>query len=29
MKQTNKFFEYCVLQNHTIVEVLFRTGKVE
>jgi len=29
MKQTGEFCEYCVLRNHTIVQVLFRTGKVE
>jgi len=27
MKQTGKFCEYYVLQNHTVVQVLFRTGK--
>jgi len=26
MKQTGKFCEYCVPQNHTVVQVLFRTG---
>jgi len=26
MKQTDRFCEYCVPQNHTIVQVLFRTG---
>jgi len=25
MKQTDRFCEYCVPQNHTIVQVLFRT----
>jgi len=29
MKQTGKFCEYCVPRNHTIVQVLFRTGKAE
>jgi len=29
MKQTGEFCEYCVPQNHTVVQVLFRTGKVE
>jgi len=29
MKQTGEFFEYCVPRNHKIVQVLFRTGKVE
>jgi len=29
MKQTGEFCEYCVPRNHTIVQVLFRTGKVE
>jgi len=26
MKQTGKFCKYCVPQNHTVVQVLFRTG---
>jgi len=26
MKQTGEFCEYCVPRNHTIVQVLFRTG---
>jgi len=29
MKQTGEFCEYCDPRNHTIVQVLFRTGKVE
>jgi len=29
MKQTGKFCEYCVPRNHTIVQVLFGTGRVE
>jgi len=29
MKQTGEFCEYCVPWNHTIVQVLFKTGKVE
>jgi len=29
MKQTGEFCEYCVPRNHTVVQVLFRTGKVE
>jgi len=29
MKQTGEFCEYCVARNHTIVQDLFRTGKVE
>jgi len=29
MKQTGEFCENCVPRNHTIVQVLFRTGKVE
>jgi len=29
MKQTDEFCEYCVPRNHTIAQVLFRTGKVE
>jgi len=28
MKQTGEFCEYCVSRNYTIVQVLFRTGKV-
>jgi len=26
MKQTGEFCEYCVPRNHTIAQVLFRTG---
>jgi len=29
MKQTGEVCEHCVPRNHTIVQVLFRTGKVE
>jgi len=29
MKQTGGFCEYCVPRNHTIVQGLFRTGRVE
>jgi len=29
MKQTGEFCEYCVPRNHTVVQVLFRAGKVE
>jgi len=29
MKQTGEFCEYFVLRNHTIVQVLFRTVRVE
>jgi len=28
MKQTGEFCEYCVPRNHTIVQLLYRTGKV-
>jgi len=24
-----EFYEYCVPRNHTIVQVLFRTGRIE
>jgi len=29
MKQTGEFCEYCVPGNHTIVQLLFRTERVE
>jgi len=29
MKQTGEICEYCVPRNHTVVQVLFRTGNVE